>query len=325
MKQQTSNQKDTIMKKADIKPNSVYYVSQGAYNPNSNHQNIRSGYILTGDTITWMPMWGGETAESIKYNKETGSQFAYLDPSDFTVVTPDHTAMAFLAIDDVEVIIDTIIDAHGTDRDVRDELRDRFPKAMGSSRMRCDHLRSRIHVKQVECEIDQSEMWAKAQADADEKAQRVIDKAAQDVAYEHYHVWHDAEYETNVMPVVQEALRRIPQGFMTACKDTRGGALLQSKVDDALSTDHVGDTMEALYSDWGVSLKTDHDGDNPSVTFGRAWGHGDSEVEIGMSFSTMLAMAAAWKTVYGDRDADEVVAEFAPAFDLTRPPAEARA
>jgi hypothetical protein len=318
------------MKKADIKPNSVYYVSQGAYNPNSNHQNIRSGYILTGDTIEWMPMWGGETAESIKYNKETGSQFAYLDPSDFTVVTPDHTAMAFLAIDDVEVIIDTIVDAHGAGsegyRAVRDALRTRFPRAMGSSRMRCDHLRSRIHVKQVEREIDQSEMWAKAQADADADAQRVIDKAAQDVAYEHYHVWHEAEYEANVMPVVQEALRRIPQGFMTACKDTRRGELLLSKIDDALSTDHVGDTMEALYSDWGVSLKTDSDGNNPSVIFGSGrMSSNGSEVEIGMSFSTMLAMAAAWKTVYGHRTADEVAAEFAPTFDLTRPPAEARA
>ena len=310
------------MKKADIKPNSVYYVSQGAYNPNSNHQNIRSGWILTGDTITWMPMWGGDTAESIKYNKENGSQFAYLDPSDFTVVTPDHTAMAFLAIDDVEMIIDTIVD--GTDvyskemRPVCDELRDRFPKAMGSSRMRCDRLLSRVHVKQVEREIYQDTYWAKAQADIDRKAQQVIDKAAQDVAYEHYRKWADAEFDTNVAPVVQDALRRIPQGFIGAVTDSRAGVSLQSKVDESITDG----SFDALYNNWGIKL-IDDDGET-GVVFGKR-SFGKDEVELGMSFSTMLAMAAAWKTVYGDRDADEVVAEFAPTFDLTRPPAEARA
>lgn len=310
------------MKKADIKPNSVYYVSQGAYNPNSVNQNIRSGYILTGDTIEWMPMWGGETAESIKYNKETGSQFAYLDPSDFTVVTPDHTAMAFLAIDDVEVIIDTIVDANlsgsGNYRAVRDALRTRFPKAMGSSRMRCDRLRSRIHVKQVEREIPQDAYWAKAQADVDAKAQRVIDEAAQDVAYEHYQKWADAEFVTNVAPVVQEALRRIPQGFLSAVTDSRAGVLLQSKVDESITD---GD-FDTLYTNWGVNLTVD-DGET-GVVFGKR-SFGKDEVELGMSFSTMLAMAAAWSTVYGHRTADEVAAEFAPTFDLTRPPAEARA
>lgn len=322
MKQQTSNQKDTIMKKADIKPNSVYYVSQGAYNPNSNHQNIRSGYILTGDTITWMPMWGGDTAESIQFNKEQGNHFAYLDPSDFTVVTPDHTAMAFLAIDDVEVIIDTIVD--GTDvyskemRLVEEALRDRFPKAMGSSRMRCDYLRSRIHVKQVEYEIDQPSYWTNAQADIDRAAQRVVDKAAQKVAYEHYRKWADAEFDTNVAPVVQDALRRIPQGFLSAVTDSRADVSLQSKVDESITDG----SFDALYNNWGINLY-DEDGET-GVVFGKR-SFGKNEVEIGMSFSTMLAMAAAWKTVYGDRDADEVVAEFAPTFDLTRPPAEARA
>ena len=318
------------MKKADIKPNSVYYVSQGAYNMHSVRQNIKTGYILTGDTIEWQPQFGDEErAEEWKVKYGDRYQLAYLDPSNFTVVTPDHTAMAFLAIDDAKTVADVIVEANpaGTEgyTDARNALRTRFPKAMGHSGIAADRLVRRIHVKQVEREIDQDAYWAKAQAEADAATQRVIDKAAADVAYTHYRKWEDAEYKANVMPVVQDALRRIPQGFMAVCKDTRYGALLQSKVDDALSTDHVGDTMEALHSDWGVSLKTDSTGNNPSVTFGRGMGSNGSEVELGMSFSTMLAMAFAWKTVYGDRDADDIVTEFAPTFDLTRPPAEARA
>ena len=310
------------MKKADIKPNSVYYVSQGAYNM---LRTVRSGYILTGDTIEWMPSYSTvEHAEEMKAKYGERYQLAYLDPSNFTVVTPDHTAMAFLPLTDAEAVVDVIVEANGPGsddyRDVRDALRTRFPLAMGHSRIIADSLNSRIHVKQVECEIDQDAYWAKAQADADAAAQRVIDKAAEEVAYGHYRKWADAEYKANVMPVIQEALRGIPQGFMAVCKDTRYGGSLQSKIDESITD---GD-FDALHREWGVTL-TDGDGDNPSVAFGRGMGSNGSEVEIGVSFSTMLAMAAAWKTVYGDRDADEVVAEFAPTFDLTRPPAEARA
>ena len=313
------------MKKADIKPNSVYYVSQGAYNMHSVRQNIKTGYILTGDTIEWQPQFGDEErAEEWKVKYGDRYQLAYLDPSNFTVVTPDHTAMAFLAIDDAKTVVDVIVEANpaGTEgyTDVRNALRTRFPKAMGHSSITADRLVRRIHVKQVEREIDQDAYWAKAQADADAAAQRVIDKAAQKVAYGHYRKWADAEYRANVMPVVQEALRGIPHGFMAVCKDTRYGGSLQNKIDESI----IDGDFDALHREWGVNL-TDGDGDNPSVTFGRGMGSNGSEVEIGMSFSTMLAMAAAWKTVYGDRDADEVVAEFAPTFDLTRLPAEARA
>jgi len=34
-------------------------------------------------------------------------------------------------------------------------------------------------------------------------------------------------------------------------------------------------------------------------------------------------MAAAWEKAYGDRPVDEVLAEFGPTFNLTRPPDEA--
>jgi len=304
------------MKKADIKPNSVYYVSQGTYNMNSVRQNIRSGYILTGDTIEWLPQYSTvERAEEWKVKYGERYQLAYLDPSNFTVVTPDHTAMAFLAIDDAKTVVDVIVEANGPGSDdysdVRNALRTRFPKAMGHSSITADRLVSRIHVKQVEREIDQDAYWAKAQADADAATQRVIDKAAQKVAYGHYRKWADAEFVANVAPVVQDALRGIPQGFI----DVVDNESFQSKI--------VCDgDFDTLYNNWGVNL-TDNDGET-GVVFGQRT-FSSSEVEIGMSFSTMLAMAAAWKTAYGDRNADEVVAEFAPTFDLTRPPAEARA
>jgi len=312
------------MKKADIRPNTIYHVSMSAQWVTHPHRtNFRSGYILTGDTIEWMPSYSTvEHAEEMKAKYGEGYQLAYLDPSNFTVVTPDHTAMKFVPLADAEIAVNAVVEAsdvYSKDfRAIRDGLRAQFPEAMGNSRITADSQFGRVHVKQVEREIGQDAYWAKAQADADAAAQRVIDRAAQDVAYEHYQKWADAEFVVNVAPVVQDALRRIPHGFMAVCKDSRAGVSLQSKVDESITD---GD-FETLYTNWGINL-TDDNGET-GVVFGKR-SFGKDEVELGMSFATMLAMAAAWKTVYGDRYPWEVVTEFAPTFDLTRPPAEARA
>jgi len=338
------------MKKADIQPNTVYRVHQPA--------DCRTAYIRTATTIEWVPQYG-DLERAIRDKEEYGEGFtlAYLSVDSFVTVTPDchkrefvehdvavaEMAASWEAADEKAALYSYAISEDEDDIEHLPKLpgyvagvdytADEFKEAMKvhyeamevrysdmphRSYPRCQNqVYGRPHTRHFDHSVDVEAYWNKAAADAAKAAQGRVDAAAAEVRHGHWQKWANAEYEANVVPVVQEALRAIPQGFVEATKydDYRKEWPLQKAIAETVDGD---DASYKVSRNWNVRLDVDNDG-NPFVDYYEGW----YSLKLELSFAAMTAMAAAWEKAYGDRPVDEVLAEFGPTFNLTRPPDEA--
>jgi len=337
------------MKKADIEPNTVYRVYQPA--------DERTAYIRTATTIEWVPSWGDlESAIRDKEMHNTGYTLAYLSEDSFVTVTPDFHKREFVehaevvaqmaALHDAAKVKDDLHDyATSTHEDdiehlpklpgykegvdyTADEFKEamsvhytamkvRYPEMPHRYRRYSNQVYGRPHTRHFDHSIDVEAFWDKVDADAAAAAQREVDKAESEVRHGHWLEWANAEFEANVVPVVQEALRAIPQGFVEATKydEYRKEWALKKVIAETVDGD---DPSWKVSHNWNVRLDVGDDG-NPFINYDG----GMSNLRLELPLAAMLAMAAAWEKAYGDRPADEVLAEFAPDFNLTRPPDEA--
>ena len=338
------------MKKADIQPNTVYRVHQPA--------DCRTAYIRTATTIEWVPQYG-DLARAIRDKEGYGEGFtlAYLSVDSFVTVTPDFhkrefvehdVAVAEMAAsweaadekaalysyaisedeDDIKHLpklpgyvagVDYTADEFKEAMKVHYEAMEvRYPDMPHRSYPRCQNqVYGRPHTRHFDHSVDVEAYWNKAAADAAKAAQDKVDAAAAKVRHGHWLEWANAEFEANVVPVVQEALQAIPQGFVEATEydKYRKEWPLQKAIAETVDGD---DASYKVSRNWNVRLDVDNDG-NPFIDYDG----GMSSIRLELPLAAMLAMAAAWEKAYGDRPADEVLAEFGPTFNLTRPPNEA--
>jgi hypothetical protein len=174
------------MKKADIKPNTIYLVED------DNDLTL----VQTGDTFEFTTKYDWGSAND-------RAQRAYVSPDDFTVVVLDNTTQSAVTLEAMEAITQQYEGSYSERRKQEDA---QFNKTAGRD-YRWRSRVYRLHVKQFVREVDVAVHYA-------EQAAKVAEETKEKARADARRAWKAAEWDEKIVPIVAAAFSDIPQSFM---------------------------------------------------------------------------------------------------------------